>query len=122
MLNSMLLQDPVEVRIGQPEFVPQFSGTKRRLTEKWDTFQYIPLLSSLKQLLSDESIVEQVDYCPQRVHSDGILEDFCDGDRFSSHPVFSQDPYALQIIAYYDELEICNPLGSHIKTRKCFIL
>ena len=30
-------------------------------------------------------------------------------------PLFSQDPEALQIIGYFDELEVCNPLGSHVK-------
>ena len=48
-------------------------------------------------------------------HCYRILKDFCDGTRFSSHTLFSQDPLALQIIAYYDELEICNPLGSRVK-------
>lgn len=30
-----------------------------------------------------------------------------------SHPVFKDDPLALQLIAYYDDVEVCNPLGSH---------
>ena len=32
---------------------------------------------------------------------------------FKSHPLFKEDPLALQIIAYYDDVEVCNPLGSH---------
>lgn len=47
------------------------------------------------------------------------MEDFCDGKRFKSHPVFSNDPYALQII---DELELCNPLGTHVKKHKLAIV
>ena len=31
---------------------------------------------------------------------------------------YSRDPHALQIIAYFDELEVCNPLGSHVKKHK----
>jgi len=38
--------------------------------------------------------------------------------RFKNHPLFSQDPCALQIVAHYDELEVCNPLGSHVKSNK----
>ena len=34
------------------------------------------------------------------------------------HTLFSSDPHALQIIAYFDELEVCNPLGSHVKKHK----
>ena len=50
------------------------------------------------------------------------MEDFCDGSLFKNHPLFSVDPYALQIIGYFDELEICNPLGSHVKKHKVGIV
>ena len=33
---------------------------------------------------------------------------------YSNSIHFSQDPHALQIIAYYDEVELCNPLGTHV--------
>lgn len=89
-------------------------GVKQSLVVKYDTFQYIPLLKSLKQLLNDSSILDEIAKVPQRVHSDGVMEDICDGDRFASHPLFKEDLNALQILAYYDEIELCNPLGSHI--------
>lgn len=92
------------------------------MTEKWDTYHYIPLFSSLKQLLIDDTVIEQIEQCSSRIRSDNKLSDFCDGTRFSSHELFSQDPYALQIIAYYDELEVCNPLGSHVKKHKVGIV
>ena len=41
-----------------------------------------------------------------------IMSDFCDGSRFTSHPLFSFHPQSLQLCLYYDELELCNPLGS----------
>ena len=40
------------------------------------------------------------------------LGDFCDSSIFNSHPLFSSDPLALQIGAYYDEV---NPIGSYVK-------
>ena len=43
---------------------------------------------------------------------DGYLKDYCDGENFKSHPLFSVHSRALQIFLYYDDLEICNPLGS----------
>ena len=113
------------MRIGQSYFAPHLTGIKRRLIEKWDTYQYVPLFSSLNQFLSDDSVIEQIDQFPLRIRSDGQLNDFCDGTRYSNHELFSQDPYALQIIAYYDELEVCNPLGSRVKKHKlelCYIL
>lgn len=47
-----------------------------------------------------------------------ILGDYCDGKRYREHPLFSNDPVALQLILYYDELELCNPLGSRRKKHK----
>lgn len=38
--------------------------------------------------------------------------DLCDGAGFSGHPLFGIYTCALQIILYYDDVEICNPLGS----------
>ena len=47
-----------------------------------------------------------------------ILGDFCDGSLYKMHPLFSAQPFALQIILYFDELEVCNPLGSSAKVHK----
>ena len=44
-----------------------------------------------------------------------FLHDFCAGKVFSSHPLFSAHVDALQIFFYFDELEVCNPLGSKAK-------
>ena len=31
------------------------------------------------------------------------------------HPLFSQDPTVLQIMIFYDDMEVVNPLGSYTK-------
>ena len=38
--------------------------------------------------------------------------------KFRQHPIFSENPSSLQIMVYYDELELCNPLGSRRKKHK----
>ena len=86
--------------------------------EKKDTYHYVPLLSSLKRLLQDKSVTKEIDACKSRVRTSEYIEDFCDGSLFKNHPLFSQDDYALQIVAFYDEVELCNPLGSHVKRHK----
>ena len=96
----------------------QFSGSKSCVKERHDTFQYVPFFSTLKQLLHDESVLEQIEQSPNRIHTDGFIEDICDGSVFHAHPLFSTQPSALQIIAYYNEVEMCNPIGSHIKKHK----
>ena len=69
-------------------------------------------------MLKDKGILEQVQSSSSRVRTDGIMMDFCDGQLFQSNPLFNADPSALQIIAYFDELELCNPLGAYVKTHK----
>ena len=67
------------MKIGQPTYSHQFSGSKRRLVEKWDTYQYVPLHESLRQLLLNDTIRHEIQSFPQRIHDDGLLEDICDG-------------------------------------------
>ena len=48
----------------------------------------------------------------------GVLGDFCDAQIFQKHQLFSKDPQSLQLILYYDDIEVCNPLGSAKKIHK----
>ena len=41
---------------------------------------------------------------------------------FCSCEPFLSDPNALQIIGYFDELEITNPLGAYVKKHKVGVL
>lgn len=47
-----------------------------------------------------------------------ILGDYCDGSSYKNHPLFKTEHHALQIVLYYDELELCNPLGTSAKIHK----
>ncbi len=49
---------------------------------------------------------------------DNILEDYKDGTNYQTHSLFSQHPSALQIFYYFDDVEVCNPLGSKAKIHK----
>jgi hypothetical protein len=50
--------------------------------------------------------------------TDDLLSDYCDTEDFKRHPLFSIDFRALQILFFFDELEICNPLGSRANIHK----
>ena len=56
----------------------------------------------------------------ERGHSNdtGMLADFCDGAYYKNHSLFSVHKNALQIMMYYDDVEVCNALGSHTKVHK----
>ena len=40
------------------------------------------------------------------------MKDYCDGQLFSNHPIFSDGKPSLQIQLYYDDIDVCNPIGS----------
>ena len=53
-------------------------------------------------------------------NKNGLLSDYCDGALYKSHSLYSantQNP-ALEVTAYYDDVEVCNPLGSRAKKHK----
>ena len=50
--------------------------------------------------------------------SDNILSDYCDSPKFKNHPLYGSKPNALQLILYFDEAELCNPLGTFRKKHK----
>ena len=50
--------------------------------------------------------------------NDKVLGDYCDGSLFKNHPLYRIEPHSLQIVLYYDELELCNPLGTSAKIHK----
>ncbi len=45
--------------------------------------------------------------------TDGLYGDVCDAQLVREHPLFEEDPNALQLLIYFDEVEVVNPLGSH---------
>ena len=97
-----------------------------------------PFSQIWSQLLSDEHILDKVIWCTCIIHmrvyyaeflvlrghcrQDDIMEDYCDGLEFKRHALFSSEPHSLQIMLYFDEVELCNPLGSSSKIHKIGIL
>ena len=45
--------------------------------------------------------------------SSSYLHDFRDGLLYKQHALFGVVDYALQVVMYYDEVEVANPLGSY---------
>ena len=94
----------------------RFTG-KRQKVQTYDKVYYVPLLATLKQLLQNPDILHEVENLHHQLDK-SILWDFCDGSVYKTHPLFSTEPNTLQIIGYYDELEIVNPLGSYVHKHK----
>ena len=58
----------------------QFTGSKSRSVLRCDTYHYVLLFSTLRKLLSDATIAEEIETFPSRIRKDGLIEDFCDGN------------------------------------------
>lgn len=79
---------------------------------------FVPLKENLVNLLHMQEVWE----CVQNPHHSNDHSDFkydvCDGAAIKEHPLFSIDQKALQIFMNCDDLEIVNPIGTHVKKNK----
>ena len=96
-------------------------GPSRALAIRSECIYYIPLIKSLEQLLSHPVVLSMFDKGVETCRA-GSLKDIIDGDILKSHPLFSVRPNTLQLILYTDEIELCNPLGSHASKNKLLMV
>ncbi|XP_044578915.1 uncharacterized protein LOC123261386 [Cotesia glomerata] len=75
-----------------------------------ETFQYVPIIDSLKLVISNPNVLQAI--LNEQKSPDGILSSFLDGQHAETHDFLRRYPHVLRIQLYYDELEIVNPLGS----------
>ena len=107
------LQEPIEISFDNV-YINRFSGSKRQKVQSAYTFFYVPLADSLAQLLRNEEVLKEIHTV--RSNNDMFLRDCCDGSFCENHPLFSDEDIASQIVAYFDELEVTNPIGSYVNT------
>lgn len=79
-----------------------------------DVFYYIPFLRSLEIQLRSKSILAMVLNGPDTSQNENVLTNFCDGTVFQNHKLFSNDPAALQILLYFDNINLSNPLTNKV--------
>ena len=81
-----------------------------------ETYQYIPLLKTLKALLNQPDVLTEIHN--SHASTDESLKDFCDGMAFKEHPLFGVSELALCLHGYYDDFQVTNALGSKTKKHK----
>lgn len=83
------------------------------------TFQYIPLLQSLQQLLSSKNVVEKIvdAHASCTVDPQQYLS-VKDGAHFKNNSFFACEDLRIYISLYIDDFELCNPLGTSRKKHK----
>lgn len=85
------------------------------------SFQYVPILQTIKCLFRDELVCKEHKLTAEYLDEDAsetYFKDISNGLCFKSHNLFKDDPNALRLILYQDAFEICNPLGSSKKKHK----
>lgn len=114
-MHAYHLQEPIEITFDNV-YINRFSGSKRQKVQSVCTFFYVPLADSLAQLLRKLKKWRSIERNSYRQVQ--WLRDYCDGSFCKNHPLFSDDDTALQIVAYFDELEVTNPIGSYVNIHK----
>ncbi len=79
------------------------------------SFQYVPVLQTLQQLLNNEDILNSV----LTKHSNASqLTSFHDGTYFKLNALHAKEKHSISLILYIDDFEICNLLGTSRKKHK----
>ena len=105
---------PLSKKIGQRvETVTNDIGCVQKMVDC--EIQYIPILSTLKTILSNLQIRELIIQGSRSKSDDGIIAAFSDGKRSQSMKIFSAtDPaIKLQLSLYQDDIEVANALGAN---------
>lgn len=80
------------------------------------TCMYVPILSSLQEMLRKTDVLENVqETSPSQ---DGRYAYFWDGTYCEENPLFSHDKLKFALILYIDDFEVSNPLGTSRKIHK----
>jgi len=81
------------------------------------SFQYVPILESLKQILNNEDIREK--FLADNGHTSipGQYRSFHDGAIYRESDFYSEEQ-RISIFLYIDDFEVCNPLGTSRRKHK----
>ena len=85
---------------------------RHKVTRK---FYYIPLLETIQELLRNSELRREILKVKVSYSDDGVYSSFLDGALAETHPIFSQDPNALQIILYYDDISLTSSSAKRVK-------
>lgn len=88
-----------------------------KITIRQNTFQYVSIIKSIQCLFQNSSFYESY-FKNEHVCRNDYFQKYCCGQNFKSNNLYLKHPDALQLQIYYDDFELCNPLGSKRKIHK----
>lgn len=56
------------------------------------------------------------------LRTDGLIGDYCDASFIRNDPYLQDNENALELVLYFDEVEVCDALASHRGERKLGML
>lgn len=83
-----------------------------------DLFQFISIIATLRLLLQNVQVRNQILNPLPEIETEGHLTTFQDGIQYKEHEEFSKFKTSLEILLYSDEFEVLNPLGPPKKKLK----
>lgn len=86
-------------------------GSEHTVKTIRETFEYIPIIETLETIIKNENLRNVIETESETGNIDSY-ESFRDSTSFKNSPFFQAYPNAIRINFYYDDIEICNPIGS----------
>ncbi|MCP3665628.1 MAG: hypothetical protein GY696_24540 [Gammaproteobacteria bacterium] len=112
---------PVQYVFGAPRYETAYSSSGEPYQKSvMDSWQCVPIAKTLNVALSQPEIMEQVMASFNSKRCDWIVEEFVDGLLFRElNPFFANNiKRTLALDLYYDDIEVCNALGSKATIHK----
>lgn len=82
-----------------------------------ENFEYIPITRTLESIIQNQNLRDKIENEPNSINSESISS-FRDTTTYKNSAFFQSYPTAIRINLYYDDIEICNPIGSRSSFHK----
>ena len=84
------------------------------------SFSYVPILKQLEQLLNIKDVYHELLTKDLPLSEQGSYSTYRDGSKFKGCRFLLTHPRASLILLYFDEVQLCNPLGSKTQHKLVF--
>lgn len=115
--KKITVVDSVEIKLGTRLETTIKNGVHSIKTIN-ESFEYIPITSTLESIMRNQNLRDQIDNEPNNNTNSESITSFRDTTTFKNSPFFQSHPNAVRINFYYDDIEICNPIGSRSSFHK----
>ena len=90
-------------------------GNKKRIALIKEAFYHMALVETLAIQLTSKAILSMILEGPDISKNWDVLGNFSDGFFFQNHDLFCNDPTTLQIVPYYNDNNLSNPLTNKVR-------